>query len=374
MRSVAKPNSGIKVDFPPGSGDLTLAIVPNVPERSPTSPNDPQDNSIAGNSFDDGVSAIIRAEKSRPVKDGPGKRLWRFIFAVRRLPQFDGLRDFAHRIDALNLASGALDRLLRRDGTATADDPWLHFFGVESTEATATFEERWPQIRSQPGEVLDAARDLARKVLFHPNDQEIEEERAILSKSDREKSYIFFLSVIGHLQAIVGDADIMIPNRKFATLLGVSRATVGIWTRKARRQGYLELTAAHEFRGEGSDVRSDAAKYRFRRRMFKAIEGNGGIAHYKSIRPRSNGNPDDIIERIPLADGSELPITERFIVDLRVQFPNVDVRRELPNAMEKLRGRRPPKNEAAAERFLSDWMHLAERSRWKKPTNSAKRS
>jgi hypothetical protein len=77
----------------------------------------------------------------------------------------------------------------------------------------------------------------------------------------RPDRYPAFISVLGHLQATMGDQNIFAPGRKLGEVLGIKHETVARYVRWAIEDGYLEPKAPCKF--STTPGASKAAEFRF---------------------------------------------------------------------------------------------------------------
>lgn len=134
-------------------------------------------------------------------------------------------------------------------------DSWEDWFGVCREEAKTEFLDLWPKFRFPAGQSpLDAAVLLARRMLLIPTDDVCK--KRYIEARDRPDGYCMFLSVCGHLQAMLGNRSIFLPQEPLAEALRVQGRTISRWRQWAVEDGLLKQTAAAG--------RRRAAEYRFK--------------------------------------------------------------------------------------------------------------
>jgi len=142
-------------------------------------------------------------------------------------------------------------------------DPWEEWFNLCREEAKTEFLDLWPKFRWPAGQSpLDAAVMLSRRMLLIPNDELCK--KRFIEPRDRPEGYCLFLSVCGHLQAMVGDRSIFLPQEPLAKALRVQGRTISRWRQWAVEDGMLRQTAA--------PGRRRAAEYRFRIEGWRVLE------------------------------------------------------------------------------------------------------
>jgi len=133
-------------------------------------------------------------------------------------------------------------------------DCWEDWFGVCREEAKTEFLDLWPKFRWPAWQTpLDAAVLLARRTLLLPSEEICQ--RRMIERNNPTDGYCFFLSVCGHLQVMLGDQPIFLPQEALAKLLRVQGRTVSRWRQWAVVDGFLHQTA--------KPGRRKAAEYRF---------------------------------------------------------------------------------------------------------------
>jgi hypothetical protein len=142
-------------------------------------------------------------------------------------------------------------------------DPWEEWFGISREEAKTEWLSLWPKFRFPAGQTpLDAAVLLARRTALIPCDEVCD--RRIIDRKNPTVGYCFFLSVCGHLQALVGDKPIFLPQELLAKALRVKGRTISRWRQWAVDDGMLRQTAR--------PGRRRAAEYRFDVSRWNVLE------------------------------------------------------------------------------------------------------
>jgi hypothetical protein len=133
-------------------------------------------------------------------------------------------------------------------------DAWEEWFGISREECKTEFLTLWPKFRFPADQSpLDAAVLLARRTLLIPSDEVCE--RRFVDRGDPEVGYCFFISVCGHLQTMMGNRPIFLPQEPLAKLLRVQGRTVSRYRQWAVEDGMLKQTEP--------PGRRRAARYRF---------------------------------------------------------------------------------------------------------------
>ena len=133
-------------------------------------------------------------------------------------------------------------------------DAWEEWFGVSREEAKTEFLDLWSKFRWPANQTpLEAAVLRARRNLLIPNDEVCE--RRMVERNNPTIGYCFFLSVCGHLQVMLGDQTIFLPQDGLAKLLRVQGRTISRWRQWAIEDGMLRQTEP--------PGRRRAARYRF---------------------------------------------------------------------------------------------------------------
>lgn len=162
-------------------------------------------------------------------------------------------------------------------------DHWGVWFDLPKNEARILFDELWRKLRYRPGHgPLEQAIAAARQFRLVPA-ASVLANRPPEDPEDKFRGYTFFISVAGHLQAIVGDRAILLPCRKLGELFGVSGQTISRYSRMAIEDGYLVLARGHT-RG------SRAAEYRFDVSRFTELTKraqDGALESFKEIKERA---------------------------------------------------------------------------------------
>jgi hypothetical protein len=194
--------------------------------------------------------------------------LFRFAHLVWSRPD---LGDDAHRAAALFAKvettlkhwTAGYKRKKLRPPNGFAGDPWEEWFGIGREEAKAEFLDLWPKFRFPANQTpLEAAVMLARRMAILPSNEVCE--RRGVERNNTTIGYVMFLSVCGHLQAMMGDRVIYLPQEPLAKALRVQGRTISRWRQWVVEDGYLRQTAPAG--------RRCAAEYRFDISRWKCLE------------------------------------------------------------------------------------------------------
>jgi len=143
-------------------------------------------------------------------------------------------------------------------------DPWEEWFCLSREDAKTEFLDLWPKFRFPFGQSpLDAAVMLARRGLLLIPPAEVCERRFIEPRG-RPEGYCLFLSVCGHLQAMMGNRSILLPQEKLATAMRVRGRTISRWRQWAVADDLLKQTAP--------PGRRRAGEYRFDIEGWETLE------------------------------------------------------------------------------------------------------
>jgi hypothetical protein len=133
-------------------------------------------------------------------------------------------------------------------------DAWEEWLGIYREDAKTEFLTLWPKFRWPANQSpLEAAVLLARRLLVIPTDDICE--KRMVERNNPTIGYCFFLSVAGHLQVMLGDQPIFLPQDDLAKLLHVQGRTISRWRSWAVEDGMLRQTEP--------PGRRRAARYRF---------------------------------------------------------------------------------------------------------------
>lgn len=194
--------------------------------------------------------------------------LFRFVHLVWSRPDLgaDAHRPaavFAKIESTLKCWSTSQKRKKQEPPHGFSGDPWEEWFEISREDAKTEFLALWPKFRFPAGQTpLDAAVLLARRNLLLPSDEVCQ--RRFIEAHNRAEGYCLFISVCGHLQAMMGDRSILLPEDQLAKLLRVRGRTISRWREWAVEDGMLWKTAP--------PGRRRAAEYRFNIAGWSTLE------------------------------------------------------------------------------------------------------
>jgi hypothetical protein len=144
-------------------------------------------------------------------------------------------------LDAITAWSTVRTHLLRIDENEYVWDQ----LGADEDEAGFDFMYSWDKIRIHPAkDIITDAVDRAGRIALKP-------------PVDRGQTFVRFVSIAGHLQAIRRDEPILVPVELFGNVLGCAKMSVSRMIKFAVADGLLYIVEGHDF------ARHKARRYRF---------------------------------------------------------------------------------------------------------------